>query len=195
LAADNLVPFLAMNTLLAASAGVIGATAVIWFKTGKADVAMAGNGALAGLVSITAPVGAVDPWAAFVIGLIGGLIVVYSVLAIDSIRIDDPVGAISVHGTCGIWGTLSIGLFAKYDDAFLGREDAGLFYGGGFEQLIMQLVMVLIVIAWVGITSYILFAGLKATIGLRVDEEEEVAGLDVAEHGSSGYGLEAVGGG
>ncbi|MEM9468318.1 MAG: ammonium transporter [Actinomycetota bacterium] len=195
LIADEFLAFLATNTLIAAAAGVIGASAVIWLKTGKADVAMAGNGALAGLVSITAPVGAVDPWAAFVIGLIGGLIVVFSVLAFDSIRIDDPVGAISVHGTCGIWGTLSIGLFAKYDDAFLGRDDAGLFYGGGLDQLIMQLVMVLIVIAWVGITSYILFAALKATIGLRVDEEEEVMGLDVAEHGSAGYGLEAVGGG
>ena len=195
LAADNLVPFLATNTLIAAAAGVIGATIIIWLKTGVADVAMAGNGALAGLVSITAPVGAVDPWAAFVIGLVGGVIVVYSVLAFDSIKIDDPVGAISVHGTCGIWGTLSIGLFAKYDDAFLGRDDAGLFYGGGFDQLIMQLVMVLIVIAWVGITSFVLFGALKATLGLRVSEEEEVTGLDVAEHGSSGYGLEAVGGG
>ncbi len=195
LAADEFVPFLAMNTLIAAAAGVIGATAIIWFKTGVADVAMAGNGALAGLVSITAPVGTVTPVFALVIGLVGGVIVVFSVLAFDKIKIDDPVGAISVHGTCGIWGTLSIGLFAKYDDAFLGREDAGLIYGGGFDQLIMQLVMVLIVIAWVGITSFILFGALKATLGLRVSEEEEVTGLDVAEHGSSGYGLEAVGGG
>ena len=195
LAADNLVPFLAMNTLIAAAAGVIGATIIIWLKTGVADVAMAGNGALAGLVSITAPVGAVDPWAAFVIGLVGGMIVVYSVLAFDKIKIDDPVGAISVHGTCGIWGTLSIGLFAKYDDAFLGREDAGLIYGGGLDQLAMQFVMVVIVIAWVGIASFILFGALKATMGLRVSEEEEVTGLDVAEHGSSGYGLESVGGG
>lgn len=195
LAADEFVPFLAMNTLIAAAAGVIGATAIIWLKTGVADVAMAGNGALAGLVSITAPVGTVTPVFALVIGLVGGVIVVFSVLAFDKIKIDDPVGAISVHGTCGIWGTLSIGLFAKYDDAFLGREDAGLIYGGGLDQLIMQLVMVLIVIAWVGITSFILFGALKATLGLRVSEEEEVTGLDVAEHGSSGYGLEAVGGG
>ena len=195
LAADEFVPFLAMNTLIAAAAGVIGATAIIWLKTGVADVAMAGNGALAGLVSITAPVGTVTPVFALVIGLVGGVIVVFSVLAFDKIKIDDPVGAISVHGTCGIWGTLSIGLFAKYDDAFLGRADAGLIYGGGLDQLIMQLVMVLIVIAWVGITSFILFGALKATLGLRVSEEEEVTGLDVAEHGSSGYGLEAVGGG
>lgn len=195
LAADEFVPFLAMNTLIAASAGVIGATAIIWLKTGVADVAMAGNGALAGLVSITAPVGTVTPFYALIIGLVGGVIVVFSVLAFDKIKIDDPVGAISVHGTCGIWGTLSIGLFAKYDDAFLGREDAGLIYGGGFDQLAMQFVMVVIVIAWVGITSFILFGALKATLGLRVSEEEEVTGLDVSEHGSSGYGLEAVGGG
>jgi Amt family ammonium transporter len=195
LAADEFVPFLAMNTLIAAAAGVLGATAIIWIKTGVADVAMAGNGALAGLVSITAPVGTVTPVFALVIGLVGGVIVVFSVLAFDKIKIDDPVGAISVHGTCGIWGTLSIGLFAKYDDAFLGREDAGLIYGGGFDQLAMQFVMVVIVIAWVGITSFILFGALKATMGLRVSEEEEVTGLDVAEHGSSGYGLEAVGGG
>ena len=104
---------------------------------------------------------------------------------------DDPVGAVSVHGTCGIWGTLSIGLFATYDDAFLAREDAGLFYGGGLDQLIVQLVMVLIVIAWVGGTCLVLFAALKATLGLRVDEEEEVMGLDVAEHGSAGYGLDS----
>ena len=195
LAADEFVPFLAMNTLIAAAAGVVGATAIIWLKTGVADVAMAGNGALAGLVSITAPVGTVTPVFALVIGLVGGVIVVFSVLAFDKIKIDDPVGAISVHGTCGIWGTLSIGLFAKYDDAFLGREDAGLIYGGGFDQLAMQFVMVVIVIAWVGITSFVLFGALKATLGLRVSEEEEVTGLDVAEHGSAGYGLEAVGGG
>ena len=195
LAADEFVPFLAMNTLIAASAGAIAATAVIWLKSGVADVAMAGNGALAGLVSITAPVGTVTPVFALIIGLVGGVIVVFSVLGFDKIKIDDPVGAISVHGTCGIWGTLSIGLFAKYDDAFLGREDAGLIYGGGFDQLLMQLVMVLIVIAWVGITSFILFGALKAIMGLRVSEEEEVTGLDVAEHGSAGYGLESVGGG
>ncbi len=191
LAADNLLSFLAMNTLLAAAAGVVGATLIIWVKTGVADVAMAGNGALAGLVSITAPVGTVEPWAALVIGFVGGVIVVFSVLFFDRIRVDDPVGAVSVHGTCGIWGTLSIGLFAKYDDAFLGREDAGLFYGGGLDQLVAQLVMVAIVIVWVGGTCLVLFAALRATLGLRVDEEEEVMGLDVAEHGSAGYGFDS----
>jgi Amt family ammonium transporter len=191
LAADNLVPFLALNTLLAAAAGTVGATSLIWVKTGKADVAMAGNGALAGLVSITAPVGAVEPWAALVIGLVGGLIVVLSVLFFDAIKIDDPVGAISVHGACGIWGTLAVGLFARYDDAFLLRDNAGLFYGGGFDQLAVQAVMVLIVVAWVGVASAVVFGAIKATIGLRVSEEEEVQGLDVAEHGSAGYGVDA----
>ena len=193
LVADAIVPFLAMNTLMAASAGVIGASALIWMKTGVADVAMAGNGALAGLVSITAPVGTVEPWAAIVIGFIGGLIVVFAVLGFDAIKIDDPVGAISVHGVCGIWGTLSVGLFARYDDAFLGAENVGLFYGGGISQLLVQAVMVVIVVAWVGGTSLILFSILKRTIGLRVDAEEEIAGLDVAEHGSAGYGLETMG--
>ena len=178
--------------LIAAAAGVIGATAIIWLKTGVADVAMAGNGALAGLVSITAPVGTVTPVFALVIGLVGGVIVVFSVLAFDKIKIDDPVGAISVHGTCGIWGTLSIGLFAKYDDAFLGREDAGLIYGGGFDQLAMQLVMVVIIAVWVAATTAILFGIIKATIGLRVSAEEETQGLDVLEHGLQGYATETA---
>jgi Amt family ammonium transporter len=193
LAADGLLSFLAMNTLMAAAAGVLGASLIIWLKTGVADVAMAGNGALAGLVSITAPVGTVEPWAALVIGFIGGVIVVFAVLFFDRIRIDDPVGAIAVHGVCGIWGTLSIGIFARYDDAFLGGDNIGLLYGGGFSQLLVQALMVAIVIAWVGVTSFIVFKAIDMTIGLRVDAEEESVGLDVAEHGSAGYGLEAMG--
>ncbi|MGA1748338.1 MAG: ammonium transporter, partial [Ilumatobacteraceae bacterium] len=110
----------------------------------------------------------------------------------DKVKIDDPVGAISVHGVCGAWGLLSIGLFAKYDDAFLGREDAGLFYGGGLDQLAMQAVMLVIILAWVAATTAILFAVLKATIGLRVSAEEEIAGLDVLEHGLAGYAGDTV---
>ena len=192
LAADELVPFIALNTLLAAAAGVIGSTIVIWLKSGVPDVAMAANGALAGLVSITAPVGTVEPWAALVIGFLGGMLVVFAVLAIDNMGIDDPVGAVAVHGVCGIWGTLSIGLFARYDDAFLGREDAGLFYGGGVEQLAVQALMVLIIAAWVAVASFIAFSAIKATIGLRVSEEEEMEGLDIREHGGHGYGLESA---
>ena len=141
--------------MLAATAGALFSAVTIWLKAGKPDVAMVGNGALAGLVAITAPCGTVDPLPAALIGGIGGIIVVYSVYFFDKVKIDDPVGAISVHGVCGIWGTLSIGLFAKYDDAFLGREDAGLFYGGGFDQLGMQAVMLIIIIAWVTITTAI----------------------------------------
>jgi len=153
---------------------------------------MIGNGALAGLVAITAPCGAVGPISSVIIGGVGGLLVVFSVLFFDKVRVDDPVGAISVHGVVGIWGTLSIGLFAQYDDAFLGREDAGLFFGGGLDQLAMQAVMVIIIALWVAITTGILFAILKATIGLRVSAEEETQGLDVLEHGLAGYTGDSV---
>ena len=192
LAADQYVMSVAVNTMLAAAAGGLFSAATIWLKAGKPDVAMVGNGALAGLVAITAPCGTVDPLPAALIGGIGGIIVVYSVYFFDKVKIDDPVGAISVHLTCGIWGTLSIGLFAKYDDAFLGREDAGLFYGGGFDQLGMQAVMLIIIIAWVTITTAILFTVIKATIGLRVSAEEEIEGLDVLEHGLAGYSGDSV---
>jgi Amt family ammonium transporter len=192
LAADNLVAGIALNTLLAAAAGGLATTAVIWAKAGKPDLAMIGNGVLAGLVAITGPCGAVTPVMSVVIGAIGGVIVVFSVLFFDRIKVDDPVGAISVHGVVGVWGVLSIGLFARYDDAFLGREDAGLFYGGGIEQLAVQALMVLIIAAWVAVASGIVFSILKATIGLRVSEEEEVEGLDVPEHGMQGYSADPV---
>ncbi|MBT6092468.1 MAG: ammonium transporter, partial [Acidimicrobiaceae bacterium] len=126
------------------------------------------------------------------VGFIGGVIVVYSVLFIERRGIDDPVGAVSVHGVCGAWGTLAIGFFARHDDAFLGRDDAGLFYGGGFDQLLVQAIGVVIVAVWVLGTTAILFKVLKSTVGLRVSAEEELAGLDVAEHGSPGYGPEPV---
>jgi Amt family ammonium transporter len=127
-----------------------------------------------------------------VIGAIGGVLVVFSVLFFDKIKIDDPVGAISVHGVVGAWGLLSIGLFATYDDAFLGREDAGLFYGGGFDQLAVQALMAADHPRWVGITTAIVFGAIKATIGLRVSPEEEIEGLDVLEHGLQGYAPDMV---
>jgi len=187
LLADEFVMTVAVNTMLAAVAGGAATAITITLKTGKPDLAMIGNGVLAGLVAITAPCGAVTPLASVAIGAIGGIIVVFSVLFFDSVRIDDPVGAISVHGVVGAWGLLSIGLFATYDDAFLGREDAGLFYGGGLEQLAMQAVMLVIIAAWVAVTTGALFALVKATIGLRVSPEEEIEGLDVIEHGMAGY--------
>ena len=188
LAADELVPQIALKTLLAAAAGAVTAMTINWAKDGKPDVSIAANGLLAGLVAITAPVGAVETWASVLIGAIGGLIVVFSVSMFDRLRVDDPVGAISVHGVVGTWGTLSIALFARYDDAFLGRESAGLFYGGGLDQLGTQLIFVMSHFVFVTVTAGLLFLAIKATIGLRVSPEEEMAGLDVEEHGSPGYG-------
>ena len=187
LVADEFVSGIAVNTMLAAAAGGLVTAVTIWLVAGKPDLAMIGNGVLAGLVAITAPVGAVTPVWSVVIGAVGGVLVVFSVLFFDKIKIDDPVGAISVHGVVGAWGVLSVGIFARYDDAFLGREDAGLIYGGGLEQLAVQALMVVIILAWVGITTAALFALIKATIGLRVTPEEEMEGLDVLEHGLQGY--------
>lgn len=192
LAADDLVPLLAAKTLVAACAGCVVAVAVQWIRDGKPDVSMAANGMLAGLVSVTAPVGAVNTISAVAIGAVGGALVVLAVAFFDRIRIDDPVGAISVHGVCGTWGTLSIGLFATYDDAFLGREDAGLFFGGGVDQLITQLLMVLAHAVWVLGASGLLFFAIKKTMGLRVSADEEIEGLDVHEHGVAGYAADAV---
>lgn len=192
LAADNAVIRVGVTTMMAAAAGGFMAGLVMWTKVGFLDVAMTANGILAGLVSITAGTGTMTPFGAVMTGAIGGVIVVFSVLFFDRIRIDDPVGAVSVHGICGVWGTLAIGLFAKWDDAFLGREDAGLFYGGGVSQLVMQLIGVVIVAAWVLSTTGLLFFVLKKTNMLRVTAEEEIAGLDVSEHGSAGYGLETA---
>jgi ammonium transporter, Amt family len=187
LLADEFVSTIAVNTMLAAAAGGFVTAMTIWLVAGKPDLAMIGNGVLAGLVAITAPVGAVTPVWSVVIGGVGGVLVVFSVLFFDKIKIDDPVGAISVHGVCGLWGLLSIGLFARYDDAFLGREDAGLIYGGGVEQLAVQALMAVIILAWVSICTGLLFFVLKKTIGLRVSREEEIEGLDVLEHGLQGY--------
>jgi Amt family ammonium transporter len=202
LAADEFVPGIFVTTFLAAAAGALGATAAITIVTKKPDVGMAGNGLLAGLVSITAGTGTITPVGSIIVGFLGGLLVVASVLFIDRRGVDDPVGAVSVHGVCGVWGTLAVGLFAVNGDAFVdasfpledGTEYAasGLFYGGGIDQLIVQLLGVLIVAAWVLVTTGILFAVLKATLGLRVDEQHEVEGLDLHEHGAPGYGFDVT---
>ena len=173
-----------VTTNLAAAAGAVGALALSWLIQGKPDVGMVGNGALAGLVAITAPCAFVDSWAAVVIGVVAGGIVVLSVMGIDRIRVDDPVGAISVHGVCGIWGTLAVGLFAVPD---LAGGTTGLFLGGGFEQLGIQALGSLAVVTWTGLTCLVLFYGIKFTIGLRADMAEELDGLDISEHGMWGY--------
>jgi len=187
LLADQFVSPIAINTMLAACAGGLFTAITITLTTGKPDLAMIGNGVLAGLVAITAPCGAVTPLMSVLIGAIAGVIVVFAVFFFDKVKIDDPVGAISVHGVCGFWGLVSVGLFATYDDAFLGREDAGLFYGGGIDQLLVQLLMAAIILVWVVVCTGILFGVLKATIGLRVTREEEIEGLDYLEHGIEGY--------
>ena len=146
------------------------------------------NGALAGLVSITAGCGFVEPWAAILIGSVGGVLVVFAVAFFDKIKIDDPVGAISVHGVCGIWGTLAVGLFATAATAEAwGAPSHGLFMGGNIEALGVQIVGILAVFAWTIVTATALFLIIKKTIGLRVSEAEELAGLDVQEHGIGAY--------
>ncbi len=194
LGADNFVAQIAVRTLVAACAGACTAMIVNWLKDGKPDVTMACNGMLAGLVAVTAPCGSVETWAAIVIGAVGGFLVVFSVAFFDRMRVDDPVGAISVHGVCGTWGTLSIALFAKYDDAFLGRENAGLFYGGGIDQLGTQAMYVGAHFVFVFGAAWLLFQALKHTIGLRTTEEEELAGLDIEEHGHLGYAPDSYAG-
>jgi ammonium transporter, Amt family len=179
---------IAVNTALAGAAGAVSTMSFTWLKTGKPDVAMTGNGLLAGLVGVTAGAWVVNGLGAIIIGLVAGVIVVYSVNFFDKIRIDDPVGAVSVHGVCGAFGTIAVGLFSTVEAE--GVVKKGLFYGGGADQLISQIIGVVAIAAFVLITTSILFATIKATIGLRVDEQEEIEGLDIHEHGFAGYNAE-----
>jgi len=176
-----------ITTNLAAAGGVLAAIVTNRLKTGTIDIGMAGNGAIAALVAITAGSGYVVPWAAVVIGAVAGVIVVLGVYAIDKV-IDDPVGALSAHGLAGIWGTVACGLFTLPKLAeFNGVGDGGLVYTGSFSQLGRQLLGVAVVFTFVLVVSYIVFAIIKATYGMRVSEEEEDAGLDISEHGMYGY--------
>jgi Amt family ammonium transporter len=181
----SLIALVAINTNLAAAAGGIAAMITVWKTVGKPDLSMAMNGALAGLVAITAPCAFVEPWAAIVIGTIGGIIVVYGVILLDKLRIDDPVGAIPVHGMNGFWGTIAIGLFGKES---LGLVNNGLFYGGGLKQLGIQMLGAFSVIIFIIVGMSIVFKLINVTIGLRVSREEELKGLDIGEHGMEAYG-------
>jgi ammonium transporter, Amt family len=186
LGADPVIGRIATTTLIAAGAGAVMAALVTRLQSGKTDVAMTGNGLLAGLVGITAGCYAVSTIGALIIGLVSGLIVVFAVSFFDKIRVDDPVGAISVHGVCGAFGTIAVGLFSNEEsEGFIAK---GLFYGGGTDQLVSQIIGVVAVAVFVFVASTIMFAVIKATIGLRVSEQEEREGLDVHEHGSPGYG-------
>jgi len=173
------IALIAVNTNLAAACGAITAMLITWIKYKKPDVSLTLNGALAGLVAITAGCAAVSPFGAALIGLLAGVLVVLSVEFIDKVlHIDDPVGAISVHGVCGAFGTAMVGLLAL---------DGGLFYGGDGSLLITQLIGIVSVFAWTGVTSLILFGAIKSTVGLRVTEAEEDIGLDIGEHGMEAY--------
>jgi ammonium transporter, Amt family len=171
----------ALNTNMAAAAGCLSATIVAWLVLGKPDLSMILNGTLAGLVAITAPCYWVGAGSSIVIGALAGVLVVFGVLFFDRVRLDDPVGALSVHLLNGVFGTLCVGLFASRNDV------TGLFFGGGVEQLLVQLKGVLAVGAFAFTASILLWLALKATLGIRVSAEEEFEGLDKGEHGMEAY--------
>ena len=179
----------AMVTMLGASGGVLGAYLMTVLMQRTVDIGMICNGLIAGLVAITAPSGYVENWAAPLIGFIGGLVVVAGILAIDK-KLDDPVGVLSAHGLAGVWGTLACGLFtaprfAQY--AGIGDPDGGLVYSGSFTQLGYQAFGIVVTFATVFVLSLATWYAIKRTIGLRVSEAEEIAGLDISEHGMYGY--------
>ncbi len=180
----NLIARVALNTNLAAAAGGISSMIIIWAKYGKADMSMTMNGILGGLVGITAPCAYVGPESAILIGFIAGIVVVYGVLFIDRLRVDDPVGAVAVHGLNGAWGTIAVGLFGK---ASLGLANDGLFLGGGIEQLLIQILGVVVVAGFCIASMGAVFLAIKLSIGLRVDRMEEFRGLDIGEHGMESY--------
>jgi len=186
------IAHIAITTNTAAAFGGIAATITAWLALGKPDLSMVINGILAGLVGITAPCAFVTVPSAAIIGLVAGVLVVYAVGFFDKLHIDDPVGAISVHLVNGIWGTLAVGLFAvgasdKAGAIYSAGPAAGLFYGGGLGQLLIQLMGVVCVGGMTVLLSGIFMIVLKATLGIRVSEEEEIMGLDVGEHGMEAY--------
>ena len=170
-------------TNLSAAAGAIGALFTTWLWYGKPDIVQTLNGALAGLVSITAGAANMDPYGAFFAGLIGGIIVVFAIEFIEKkLKIDDAIGASSVHGVVGVWGTLVIGLWGIDPEGGI-----GLFNGGGTDQFISQLIGALAYTFWAAVLAFVFFYILKISIGLRVTKEEEIEGLDIAEHGIRAY--------
>jgi Amt family ammonium transporter len=181
---------IAVTTNAAAAAATLSATVLAWLLLGKPDLGMTLNGCLAGLVAITAPCAFVTVGMAVVIGLIAGVLVVLSVLGFDRLRIDDPVGATSVHLVNGVFGTLCVGLFSTPERLVRSgntEQKAGLFYGGGWEQLIDQLIGVGATAAYVLVMALVAWTVLKVVVGIRVSKEEELEGLDFGEHGNEAY--------
>ena len=186
LAMDQWVPYVAVTTTLGAAGGAIGATVISTITSKKPDLTMIINGILAGLVSVTAGCGNLTLAGSWVAGLVGGIIVVFAVAALDASGIDDPVGAFSVHGVCGVWGTLVIGLWGK--DIQGDGSALGLFNGGGINQLGIQAVGTAAYAIWTLVTCYIAWQIIGALFGgIRVTEEEETEGLDIGEHGMEAY--------
>ena len=181
---DGSIGRIAVTTNLAAAAGAIMAMITSWCISKKPDASMALNGGLAGLVAITAPCATVTAMGALMIGMIAGVLVVLSVMFFDRIlKVDDPVGAVSVHGVCGLFGTLACGLFNAEGVLGIGETSTGLFYGGGISQMISQVIGAGTAFVWAFGCGLILFNMIKATAGLRVTPEEELRGLDIDEHG------------
>jgi Amt family ammonium transporter len=186
----SLLALVAVNTNSAGAAATLTATITAWLLLGKPDIGMTLNGCLAGLVAITAPAAFTDVPSSLIIGSIAGILVVFAVMFFDKIKVDDPVGATSVHLVNGIFGTLCVGLFTTTDlstTPITGGPKAGLFFGGGTEQLMAQLVGIGMVGAYVVPVSALAWLILKFTVGLRVKPEEEIEGLDIGEHGNEAY--------
>jgi Amt family ammonium transporter len=178
------IALITINTNLAAAAGALMAMFTVWSMFGKPDLSMTMNGALAGLVAITAPCAVVSPAAAIVIGIVAGFIVVMGVTLLDRLKIDDPVGAIPVHGFNGMWGTIAVGIWGQ---KALGLANDGLLHGGGFTQLGIQIVGTVACAAFAMAAMAVVFGAVKAMMGLRVSAEEEIRGLDIEEHGMEAY--------
>jgi len=180
--------YVAVTTNVAAAAGALGAVATAWLVLRKPDLSMMLNGVIAALVAITAASGFVAPWAGIVIGLVAGAVAVLGVLLVERIRIDDPIGAVAVHGMAGVWGTLATGIFAVPALAEnLGTGGGGLWYTGSFDQLRTQALGLVAVGAFTFTASFASLWVMKALWGIRVEPEVETAGLDVSEHGMWGY--------
>ena len=184
------IPFIVVNTALAAAAGAIAAMAYVWIKFKKPDASITLNGVLAGLVGITAGCAVVSPISAIIIGTVSGVLVAFSIELFDKkFKIDDPVGAISVHGVCGAFGTIAVGLFAQSNYAELAGFEgvSGLFFGGGWSLLGIQAIGVVSIFAWAFLLMLLFFFIIKKTVGLRVSRESELKGLDIEEHGMEAY--------
>jgi len=184
------IGYIAVTTNMAAAAGAVAAMVINWIKTGHPSTEMALNGVLAGLVAITAGCASVSPVGALIIGLISGGVLVFGLDFIEKVlKVDDPVGAVSVHALNGVWGTLAVGLFAVPAAGGLTAmgDAAGLFYGGGFSQLTPQIIGSLSVSVWAFATAFVVFKVTDMVIGIRVSPQEELEGLDITEHGTITY--------